>query len=69
MKPTRSAPREAWDLARFEKLYNALADERGGWYFEKTPGNIRRVEQDWATSSERTLAEFAEGRFRYDQRT
>lgn len=69
VQPPLPAAREAWSLDRFVARYNAVADERGGWYFEKTPANVRRVEQDWAVTKTATIAEFAEAWFRFDQRT
>jgi hypothetical protein len=60
-------PKEAWSLDRFVAAYDAVALRKKGWAFERTPENERYAEREYGRGSCRSLAEFAEERFRLDQ--
>jgi hypothetical protein len=61
---------EPWDYERMVRIYNRLAEERGGWHLEeqeRTPQELKaRYEKSPETYPD--LPSFAEGLFIWDQR-
>jgi hypothetical protein len=61
------AQREAWDVERFVRAYDAVAVRRKGWAFERTPERVEYAQREYERGDWRSLAEFAERRYELDQ--
>ena len=59
--------KEPWDPKRFEELYNAIAAREGGHPLRKSRDLTEVAPKAYLWGKERTLEEFAQGWFEYDQ--
>jgi hypothetical protein len=59
---------ESWSLEEYARHYNAIAEQYGGWRFVASEHDVENLKQIYEIGGYRSLREYAEGRFRYEQR-
>jgi hypothetical protein len=61
---------EPWDYGRMVRIYNRLAEERGGWHLEEQERPAEELRRRYENSPETypDLLSFADGLFTWDQR-